>query len=189
MNALAARLNDKRDRLVAAARSLFHRKGFGETSLADIARESGVRLGNVYYYFKTKEDIAGAVIEAHSAYLAAIARKAEQMPDARQRVLSMLDSMACNCEEIANSGCPMGSLCMEFGKRDTALREDANRLLLRILSWIERQLAEMGRSDGRALAIQAVSTIQGASVLALAMRDPAILRQEVQRLKALVDGM
>lgn len=189
MNAVAARLNDKRERLVEAARTLFHHQGFGETSLADIARESGVPVGNVYYYFKTKEDIAGAVIGQHAEHLASIARKAEQLPDARARILSMLDSMACDCDQIAHSGCPMGSLCVEFAKRDTALREDANRLLLRIMSWVERQFADLGRDDARALAVQTVSTIQGSSVLALAMRDPAIFRQEIERLKALVEAL
>jgi AcrR family transcriptional regulator len=189
MNVIAARANDKRDRLIEAARSLFHRRGFGETSLADIARESGVPVGNLYYYFKTKEDIAGAVIAQHAEHLATIARRAEQLPDARARILSMLDSMACNCEEIAHSGCPMGSLAVEFSKRDTALREDANRLLLRIMGWVERQFAELGRSDAGALAVQTVSTIQGSSVLALAMRDPAIFRQEIARLKALVETL
>ena len=106
MNAIKP--GDKRERLVDAARALFHHQGFGETSLADIARESGVPVGNVYYYFKTKEDIAAAVIAEHSAYLGTIARQAEKLPAPRDRIVSMIDSLACNCSAIADSGCPMG---------------------------------------------------------------------------------
>src|SRR5512139_3473443 len=103
----ATRSSDKRERLIDAARGLFHRRGFGETSLADIARESGVPVGNVYYYFKTKEDIAAAVIEQHRQYMAGIASRAESLPSARDRITSMLDSLSCTCHEIADSGCPM----------------------------------------------------------------------------------
>lgn len=186
---IATRPADKRERLVDAARVLFHHKGFGETSLADIARESGVPVGNVYYYFKTKEDIAAAVIAEHSAYLGTIARQAEKLPAPRDRIISMLDSMACNCGSIADSGCPMGSLCIEFGKRDTALREDANLLLLKIVNWVRRQFEEMGRSDAQELAIQLVSTVQGSSILSLAMRDPEIMCGELARLKRMVEAL
>jgi len=191
MNAGTARLkpNDKRERLVEAALALFHRRGFGETSLADIARESGVPVGNVYYYFKTKEDIAAAVIEAHSAYLGSIAHAAEAAPDARARIVHMLGALSCNCDEIAHSGCPMGSLCLEFGKIDTRLRDDANRLLLKTLNWVEKQFHDMGRDDARELAIQLVSTIQGASVLSLAMQDPSIMRLELGRLSRYVSSL
>jgi AcrR family transcriptional regulator len=36
--------------------SLAHRNGFRDTSLADIAEAAHVPVGNLYYYFKTKEE-------------------------------------------------------------------------------------------------------------------------------------
>ena len=187
MNAI--KLSDKRERLVDAARSLFHHQGFGETSLADIARESGVPVGNVYYYFKTKEDIAAAVIAEHSADFGIIARQSEKLPAPRDRIANMIDSLTCNCGTIADSGCPIGSLCIEFGKRNTALREDANLLLLKIVNWVERQFVEMGRNDAHELAVQLVSTIQGSSILSWAMRNPGIMRGELARLKTMVEAL
>ncbi|WP_343869414.1 alpha/beta hydrolase, partial [Dactylosporangium roseum] len=58
---IQARSSSKRDRLVRAACSLFHQRGVGHTSLADIAKTADVQIGNVYYYFKTKDDIIRAV--------------------------------------------------------------------------------------------------------------------------------
>ena len=54
---------DKRSQLVSAAVGLAYQNGFGATSLADIAREAKVPLGNVYYYFKTKDEIGEAIVE------------------------------------------------------------------------------------------------------------------------------
>jgi AcrR family transcriptional regulator len=56
---------DSRTRLSQAAEKTTDLYGFGSTSIADIAKEAGVPLGNVYYYFKTKDDIGGAIVEPH----------------------------------------------------------------------------------------------------------------------------
>ena len=55
--------NDKRTRLVDSANQLFHEQGVSNTTLANIAQLAEVPLGNVYYYFKSKESIVLAVIE------------------------------------------------------------------------------------------------------------------------------
>src|SRR6266436_6182666 len=54
---------DKRTRLLETATKLAYGRGFRETSLADIAEAARVPVGNVYYYFKTKEELAEAVVE------------------------------------------------------------------------------------------------------------------------------
>ena len=56
----------KRERLVGAATQLLHQQGAERTTLADIANAADVPAGNVYYYFKTKDDVIAAVIEAHA---------------------------------------------------------------------------------------------------------------------------
>jgi AcrR family transcriptional regulator len=61
----AGRRPGKRDRLLAAACQLFYQQGAERTTLAEIARQAEVPLGNVYYYFKTKGDIIAAVADAH----------------------------------------------------------------------------------------------------------------------------
>src|SRR2546429_6063152 len=56
----------KRGRLIAAATQLLHRQGIERTTLADIASAADVPAGNVYYYFKTKDEVIAAVIDAHA---------------------------------------------------------------------------------------------------------------------------
>jgi AcrR family transcriptional regulator len=48
---------------VITATKLAHGRGFRETSLADIAEAARVPVGNVYYYFKTKQELAEAAVE------------------------------------------------------------------------------------------------------------------------------
>ena len=43
--------------------SLIHLRGYHNTSLDDVLRESGVGKGNFYYYFKSKEELGFAIID------------------------------------------------------------------------------------------------------------------------------
>ncbi|MDR1780404.1 MAG: TetR/AcrR family transcriptional regulator [Tannerella sp.] len=53
-----------RDVLVDVARQLFARLGFDNTTMNDIAQESKKGRRTIYTYFKSKDDIWGAVIES-----------------------------------------------------------------------------------------------------------------------------
>src|ERR687893_3189454 len=55
-------LEARRGRIEEAARELFIRRGFHATSMRDIADGAGMSLGNLYNYYKTKEDILESII-------------------------------------------------------------------------------------------------------------------------------
>lgn len=53
----------RRTVILAAAAEVFDRVGFGSASLSEIAKQAEVGQGLIYFYFRTKEAIALAVIE------------------------------------------------------------------------------------------------------------------------------
>lgn len=53
----------RRAQIVAAARTCVIEDGFHKTTMADVIRESGLSAGAVYGYFKSKEEIVGAIAE------------------------------------------------------------------------------------------------------------------------------
>src|SRR5919197_5412070 len=56
-----AHLERRRRQILDAARVCFIRKGFYETSMQDVFRESGLSAGAVYSYFKSKDDLVKAI--------------------------------------------------------------------------------------------------------------------------------
>lgn len=58
-----------RSRIVMAARNEFIKNGFKKTSMRTISAKSGIVLGNIYNYFKTKDDIFHAVLKPLLAVL------------------------------------------------------------------------------------------------------------------------
>jgi AcrR family transcriptional regulator len=53
--------NNTREQILSATLGLFSQKGYFNTSVRDIARESGVSIGSLYHHFKDKEGIASAM--------------------------------------------------------------------------------------------------------------------------------
>ena len=54
---LTARTAPKLDHLLGVAAGLMSRQGFSQTSIRDVANETGISLGGLYYYFENKEDL------------------------------------------------------------------------------------------------------------------------------------
>ncbi len=74
----------RRYRVIEAARKLFIENGFHGTGIAQIARESGVAVGQLYRDFSAKEDIVAAIVNSDCrSFLAADSlRRAIQDGDA-----------------------------------------------------------------------------------------------------------
>ena len=68
---------------------MLYEQGVERTTLAEVAKAADVAPGNVYYYFKTKDDLVEAAISAHGedvrATLAAF--ETHRTPKARLRAL------------------------------------------------------------------------------------------------------
>jgi AcrR family transcriptional regulator len=180
-------VSDKRIRLVEAAADLAHRRGFREASLAEIAEQAGVPLGNVYYYFKTKDALAEALIERWREEMRTARAAWDAAGDPVERLEACIDVAARGREAVAKSGSPIGGLCTELGKTGGPLAEKARVLFREQLDWIETQLHELGAgAEAPALAVHLLSGLQGAAVLAHAQGDPALLVFEAEMLKAWV---
>jgi len=178
------RTSDKRERLVDAAVDLFHHRGYGQTSLSDIAEQSGVPLGNVYYYFKTKDDLANAVIEERIHHQHDMFQQCEQAKDPQTSLFKFLDILIDLSGDISRYGCPIGGLCQELNKDDSELAGKADELLSQALKWTTVQFKLMGKKDAAKLAQHLMATMHGASLLANTFSKPDIIKEEATRMKA-----
>ena len=58
---------DRRDEILSAAQCCFVRSGFHQTSMQEICAEAGMSPGNLYRYFRSKEDIIAGIAERDRA--------------------------------------------------------------------------------------------------------------------------
>lgn len=88
-----------REKLQAAAITLFTRKGFAATSVGDIAAAAGVSAGLLYRHYRTKEDLFGDLVEQAAAGLDRVAALFRSDRPAAELILAFaseyLDDLAC----------------------------------------------------------------------------------------------
>jgi AcrR family transcriptional regulator len=96
---------DSRTRLLQAAEKTTYLYGFGSTSIADIAKEAGVPLGNVYYYFKTKDDIGGGIVEPRVSRFKKLLQELDSVNSPKEPLCGFVDIKIKNREAPARGGC------------------------------------------------------------------------------------
>lgn len=180
-----SRKNDKRDRLIDAADELIYQQTFNSTTLADIATKADVPLGNVYYYFKTKDDILKAVVQKRSAALQALFSQWEQqISDPKERLQAFIEHNTEISDTTAQFGCALGSLCQELGKHAGELANLAAELMHRTLNWVEGQFKVLGKGEQSAtLAKYLIASLQGVSLLTLTFKDPNLIQKQSKNLE------
>src|SRR5215472_6924788 len=180
----------KRERLIAAAMQLVHQQGIERTTLADIAQAADVPAGNVYYYFKTKDEVIGAVIEAHVQQIKtvlALIDACHRSP--KTRLKAFVREFTAQSEIVARFGCPLGSLCSELDKRVTEQGLPVAELMRLPIEWAEDQFRSLGRPDARDLAFDLLAAYEGSALLANTMRDPSVLSGAARRLDHWIDTL
>ena len=177
------RTSDKRERLLRSADRLILSQGFRQTTLAGIAEDSAVPLGNVYYYFKTKEDICKSIVEKRIESVQMLLEQCSKADTPRARLLQLLDYPLTLRKELTNNGCPLGTLSYELSRNEGELNQSSAKLIEVVMDWARQQFQLMGRPDADELSLQLVSNLQGMSLIANALKDPDVVDKMVNRTK------
>jgi TetR/AcrR family transcriptional regulator, cholesterol catabolism regulator len=89
-SAVEERRENRRDEILRAAQDLFHRQGYANTSLDDIARAVGIKREGLYYYFPNRTQMLIEIIKPLGLQL-------------RDRVREILESDASPEEKICQT--------------------------------------------------------------------------------------
>jgi AcrR family transcriptional regulator len=90
---LRADARRNRERIMSAGRELFAREG-PQAQMDEIAAHAGVGIGTVYRHFPTKEALLTAMVRERFQEFAAIAKVAEEIPDPREALESVIFTSA-----------------------------------------------------------------------------------------------
>ena len=183
------RRQGKRERLVASAREVIHRQGVEKTTIADMAQAADVPVGNVYYYFKTKDELVAAAIDGHVRDVQAQLHSLERLRTPQARLKALVRELMSQRDLVADYGCPLGTLCSELDKRADGLDRTCAELLRLPVDWAEQQFRSMGRRDARDLAVALIASYQGIALLTNTFRDPDLMAREGRRIERWIDSL
>jgi len=170
-----------RTRLLDAAEWLIHRQGFAATTVDQILERVGVTKGAFFHHFRTKNDLALALIERFAAadreVLRANMERAEDLGEGPlQQVLIFVGLMIEVAESLdadPNPGCLFATYCYESG----LFEEETKRVIAdAMLNWRETLGAKLRAAarthplpedvDVDSLADMATVVLEGAFVMA-----------------------
>lgn len=175
---------------MAAARELVYQRGIARTTLAEIAEAADVPVGNVYYYFRTKDDIIAAVVRSRVQEVeTSLAELERRHRSPRARLKALLGVLAERAGSTARYGCPYGTLSSELAKTADRPEPLAALPMQSMLDWIEQQFRSMGRPDAPDLAVELVAAYEGGAVLSNALGRPELMVRQARRRQRWIDAL
>lgn len=184
--------NDKRQRLVGAAARLFHEQGINVTTLANIAALAEVPLGNVYYYFKSKESIISAVIEFHRKNLDEMLSKIDETSlSPKDKLKELVRVVFEDRDHVSKYGDIVGSLALELSRLNSDNTQNATSLINKIKTWISNQISAVTPSNTHVenTSINMIASIQGIASIGVAFQNKELVEQQINWLNSWIDSI
>ncbi|OHD70897.1 MAG: hypothetical protein A2W19_08145 [Spirochaetes bacterium RBG_16_49_21] len=109
---------ETRARVLDSAIALFNRKGFGNTSIQDIIDATGVKKGNLYFHFASKDDLCLSLLREAGDRFFKYLSKSIKSPDPLGKIGDILHAVLNYHRRMRFSGgCIFGNTALE--KSDT----------------------------------------------------------------------
>jgi TetR/AcrR family transcriptional repressor of nem operon len=183
-----------RDLVLQVATTLFLSKGYLATSMDDIVTASKVSKTNIYYYFKSKEDLLSAImdqlIQTYTEMIHDIAERSSLTVQERfNAILRMLTHQELECL----GGCPFISLYTQLPQDAPIIREKVGRFFRDQIDIVEQLVLEgiqkqefKADLSARSTAQFIVAAIEGGLFLQHASEDSTLLEQSFPTLALLL---
>jgi TetR/AcrR family transcriptional regulator, transcriptional repressor for nem operon len=185
----AAASASTRQKLLEAAKELFHQHGISGTTIASLAQAAGVPLGNVFYHFRSKDLLLEAVLEAHKSDVRADLEIYRREANPIKRLKAMIRDSERNLQLLTDHGCPYASLAQRLRDEGNPLADRAGELLELYIEFAGEQFKELGKRNARDLAADFVVSLYGAYTLANSMGDRAFLNHQLKRLETRLEAL
>ncbi len=135
---------ETKEKIIHKALGLFHKRGYNLTSMNDVVEITGVKKGNLYFHYNSKEELAVEVLkEALRGYDSFIAARLSGATPLT-RLISMIEAIvAFHIEEANGKGCIFGNMALEIKDNDSALPEFVQSVFVK---W-EKNISELIKSS------------------------------------------
>jgi AcrR family transcriptional regulator len=188
---------DGRERIIAAAATLFHDQGYAATGLDNILQAAGATKGSFHHHFGSKREIALAVVDEvvtrqfTRRMIDPVANAAKPL-DAIRKVLRDLRMQVAPADLL--SGCPINNLASELALRDRVIQKTLSGLFEKWQTvWAEALKRDplfakvAGRQSPRHFSMYLVAVIEGAQAMAKAQQSREPLDAALKQLEALLE--
>ncbi|MBK9078775.1 MAG: TetR/AcrR family transcriptional regulator [Hyphomicrobium sp.] len=173
---------DTKTALLTEAERLIRTKGYAAFSYADLSESVGIRKASIHHHFPTKEDLGTTLIDSYlERFVAELEELAARSISPTRKLLAYGDLFATSLKDGQMPLC--GALAADAAYLPASMQRRTKKFFELHLAWLERILSdalaareiEAGQTP-KACALLLLSTLQGASVVAWALKDPSVVK-------------
>lgn len=136
-----------RARVLDAAAHIFRERGFVGTTMRAIAQDAGIEAGSIYYHFKSKDELIGAVLDygirALQSSVTTAINKLPKSSSSRERIEIAIKSHVAAIVEYGDYTLAMrrvfGQVPMAAWKKHVKLREEYGDFWHKLLADAQKQ--------------------------------------------------
>ncbi|WP_409346836.1 TetR/AcrR family transcriptional regulator [Paenibacillus sp. MBLB4367] len=187
-----------RDQVVETAAQLFLTNGYTQTSMDEVMKRSQVSKSNIYYHFKSKEELLLGVVDwwaaQYESALFTLLGRTELTSKAR--IASFFEMLAEQFEARGGKGsCPFLSFYVQCPPDAEPVKERIARFFREQLPLVEKLLlqgvqkkefrANLNAADTAAFIL---ASLEGAIMLAETLQNGGIIRQSARSLCRLLEA-
>lgn len=164
--------NEKKNRLIISAKKLFYENGVNCTTLAGIAHTAEIPLGNVYYYFKSKESIILSVIEHIRISTKEQLEEINKITHPEDRLKYFIYLETKKNSNIVKYGNMIGNLSQELCKKNNTISLSLANLMKEVIEWCQKQFDSLGKKEkSTRYAIILICNIQGLNLISFIFKN------------------
>ena len=188
----ASQVAPPRERLLAAADLLMHKRGYEAVGVAELCAVAGARKGSFYYFFDSKQSLAVEMLEQAWARTRATIF-ADAFDDDRRTTVASFTRYGRLLAKHQRGfverdglvpGCRFGNFAAELSGADEDVRACVRRVFAEMTALFQSTI-ERGQSSGEIassvnphkVALHVLAHMEGLMIVAKATRNPGVLEQ------------
>ena len=188
----------RRKEIVNAAFELMLEKGYEDTGIQDILSKIDATKGCIYYYFKSKKDVAVAVIEeVIKPHYQSVWGDFYKSDDPLEALCHIIDGIYENsAARLSKTGCPLGNLIIEISAKDAVLANHTNEVITIWRSFLEtglRKAKDMGiipgNSDIQSISNFIIASFEGCIMMSKSNQSKETLKDCFGSLKKYISSL
>lgn len=190
-----------RHKIMDAAQQMVLEVGLTGTSVEKVIEEAGVTKGTFFYHFKTKHDLAAALIERYANddehHFSDFMEKAEQLSrDPLQQLLIFIGLFIEMTEQLEEPfpGCLYAAYCYQSGAISSGVMDQIEQMMHFWREQLSTKLSEVCKLytpripvEHYQVADHMLTTFEGAFVLSKVMNEPKLASEQLVQCRNYVE--
>jgi TetR/AcrR family transcriptional repressor of nem operon len=185
---------ETRSRIIQTSRKIFTRQGFQNTSISEIIAATGVKKGNLYYHFTSKEELGIAVLTDARDEFFSILDESFTGKKPEDRIINSCNSIALLMQQTNFvGGCLFGNTALEMTDANSRFGIIVREVFSRWTDVIAKELRQItttstNRLDPHILATSIVAILEGGIMLSRVYNEKSYLDNCITVIKKHIYG-